>query len=87
MFQVLNPKRDTVFEYFIYWQTSTFEDCPAIVPDESKEIILLRVPLDSPGVCKTSTKDTIGTEADKSQSDNYIGLVTLFVYLLQDSRR
>ena len=65
----------------------SFEQNYASVPETDKQLLILKVPLDSPGVCKTNANDSINTFADHSNSDNYIGLVTLFIYLLQGSRR
>lgn len=56
-------------------------------PVTDKQLLLLKVPLESPGVCKTKVNDSIHTFADQNNSDNYIGLVTLFVYLLHGTRR
>lgn len=45
----------------------------------------MKIPLESPGVLKNSTKESNNSTFDEASRDNYIGLVTLFVFLLQNS--
>lgn len=48
-------------------------------------MLLLKIPLESPGVLKNSTKETGNSTFDEASRDNFIGLVTLFVFLLHSN--
>lgn len=47
---------------------------------------MMKVPLEEPGVCKANAIDGKLTSANFRNSDNYIGLMTLFILLLQGSK-
>ena len=54
--------------------------------DTNKQILTLKINLDSPGVVKVNISDSVCPVVDPLASDIYIGLVTLFLLLLQGSK-
>lgn len=65
----------------LYDDNVTFTQSYPMLPSTDKELLLLKVPLESPGVCKTNS-----TASEQSNSDNFIGLTTLFMLLLQGNK-
>ena len=51
-------------------------------PSVDKEFLLLKIALDSPGVVKGELKKAPSSRFDESGSHNFIGLVTLFTFLM-----
>ncbi|XP_057301076.1 uncharacterized protein LOC130635679 isoform X2 [Hydractinia symbiolongicarpus] len=65
----------------LYDDNVTFSQSYPMLPSTDKELLLLKVPLESPGVCKTNS-----TTSEQNNSNNFIGLTTLFMLLLQGNK-
>jgi len=73
-------------EAILFDEASSFESCYKSLPDTNKQLLMLKIPLESPGVCKGNANDSKLAMTDLKNSDNFIGLVSLFILLLQGSK-
>ncbi|XP_047131075.1 uncharacterized protein LOC101236927 isoform X1 [Hydra vulgaris] len=70
----------------LYDQSVSLQEGYPFIPSTNKQILTLKISLDSPGVIKMNCPDSVSPVINSLASDIYIGLVTLFLLLLQGSK-